>query len=113
MNNVDKIQSYRHPITYSTGVLLGFSLNTGARWVATAFSTNRVAEYIVAIMLLVHIPLYIIVIYRALNIDYPRDRAEAYHRRTLRILIAALLISFLSLILITIESAIINNPATN
>jgi uncharacterized membrane protein len=105
----DKIQAYRQSMVYATGILLGFSLNTAAGWVGRAFSTDRFAEFIISISICIHIPLYIVVLFRALNMNYPKEKAESYYRKTLFLFITGIIISFLSIAIIAVESAIIHS----
>jgi hypothetical protein len=104
----DKIQSYRQPMVTATSLLLGFTLNTSANWVAKAFSTDRIAEIILGISLCLHIPLFILVLYRILNMNYPRDKANAYYKKTLIYFIAGIAISFMSILIILVESFMIH-----
>lgn len=76
-----KIRSYRQPMATATSLLPGFTLNTFANWVAKVFSTDRITGIILGISLCLHIPLYIIVLYRILNMSYPIDKANVYYKK--------------------------------
>ena len=104
----DKIQNYRQPLVTATSLALGFTLNATAGWVVNAFSTGRIAEITLAVALCLHAPLHIMVLYRILNMDYPKDKVNAYYKRTLIYFIAGLILSFLSMLTILVESYIIN-----
>jgi uncharacterized membrane protein len=90
----DRIQPFRQPLVTSIGILPGFTLNVASNWVSRAFASNRFSEYVLAAGLFIHIRLYLIVLYRILNIDYPRDRYEFYYRRTLALFITGITIDF-------------------
>jgi hypothetical protein len=104
----DQLKPFRQPLITATGILLGFTLNVAANWVSKAFTTNRLSEYLIAFGIFIHIPLYIIVLYRILNISYPRDKQQAYYKRTLFLFILGISIDFLSIVMITIERFIEN-----
>jgi hypothetical protein len=74
----DKLKNVRQPIVTATGILPGFTLNIAANWVPKAFASPRCLEYLVAISLCIHIPISIIVLYRILNLNYPKDKADSY-----------------------------------
>ena len=104
----DKLKNVRQPLVTATGIILGFTLSIAANWLPKAFITNRITESLMALSLCVHIPLSIIVLYRILNINYPKNRAESYYRKTLILFITALSMYFFLVVLIMYESAIIN-----
>jgi hypothetical protein len=101
----DELQPFRQPLVTATGILLAFLLNIAGSWVGKAFSSTRVAEYLLAMSICIPIPLYIIVLYRILKLDYPRESYLKYYKKTLAIFISAVFISFLSMMAILIESA--------
>jgi hypothetical protein len=105
----DKLKNVRQPLVTATGILLGFTLNIAANWIPKAFTTNRITEALMALSLCVHIPLSIVVLYRILNINYPKVRAERYYRKTLILFITGISLYFFLIVLIMYESAIINN----
>lgn len=90
----DKLQSFRQPIVTATGILLGFILNFTANWVKTETPMPDGLAYLVGICVLTGIILLVVVLHRVLRMDYPRDRAEAYHARTLQLLITGVALSF-------------------
>ena len=104
----DKIQFYRAPLVTVTGILLGFVLNFSSNWVTRAFSTDNFREVIIGIGLFVCITLLLIVLYRILNMSYPKDKAEAYYQKTLLLFITGIGIVFMSIIMVMIESFIIH-----
>ena len=107
-NMEDKILNYRQPMVTATSLALGFTLNASGGWVANAFSTARVAEITLALGLCLHVPLYLIVLYRILNMDYPKNNVSSYYKKTLRYFIAGIVLSFLSIFVVLVESFIIN-----
>lgn len=83
-------------------------LNFAAAWTTNAFKTNRQKDLIIAIGLALCIPIMIAVLYRILNMNYPKDRAEAYYRKTLMLFVAALIIPLIAIMASMIESYILN-----
>jgi hypothetical protein len=108
MTEDDKLRNLRQPIVTATGIILGFTLNMAANWVPKAFSSPRYLEYLIALSLCIHVPISLIVLYRILNINYPRDKADAYYRKTLILFITGISLYFLLIVFSMVESAIIN-----
>jgi len=108
MEETDPLKSVRQPLVTATGILLGFTLNIAATWVPKAFTHGRATEYLVALSLCIHIPLSIVVLYRILNANYPKDRAQAYYNKTVKIFITALSLYFILFLATLVESAIQN-----
>lgn len=104
----DKMQIYRQPFITSTGIILGFALNSIAGWSSHAFQSSRLSEIFMAIGTTISIPLFIIVLYRTLKMDYPQEKAESYYRTTLHLFLSALLFFYLTIMAIMIESFFIN-----
>lgn len=104
----DKLKNVRQPIVTATGILLGFTLNIAANWVPKAFTSPRYLEYLLGISLCIHIPISIVVLYRILNLNYPKDKADAYYRKTLILFITGISLYFLLIVFSMIESAIVN-----
>jgi hypothetical protein len=102
----DEFQPFRQPLVTATGILLAFLLNVAGGWAGKAFTTSRMAEYFVAISVCVPIPLYVAVLYRILRMDYPREKFKAYYRRTLFLFLTAIVISYLSMLAIIVESIV-------
>ena len=102
----DPLKSIRQPLVTATGILLGFLLNVSGAWVSKAFSSDRLAEYFVAASVTIPIPLYAIVLFRILRLDYPAEKYEAYYKKTLVLFVSGVTISFLSLVAIMLESAL-------
>lgn len=94
----DRIQHFRQPLITVTGIILGFSLNAISGWLPTSFKSDRVAEILMAFGSVVHIPLYIIVIYRTLNVDYPKENAEKYFKTTLSLFLLGLVIFYFTIL---------------
>src|SRR5712672_1267701 len=108
MEDNDKLRNLRQPLVTVTGILLGFTLSIASNWTTKAFSTNRFAEYLVGLSLWIHIPMSIIVLYRILRVNYPKDKAGIYYQRTLNLFITSITLYFLTIMLIMIESFAIN-----
>ena len=103
---MDNLNSYRQPMVTVTGILLGFVLNFAASWAPKAFSTHVFVEGIIAACLLVCIPLLLVVLYRVLNMRFPKENIESYYMLTLRLLILGVSLPFVTLIIIMIRSLI-------
>ena len=103
---MDNIQPYRQPMVTATGIVLGFLLNIAGSWAAKAFATDRFAETITALFMCAQIPIFIWVLYRILNMNYPRDKPEAYYRKTLRLFILGLVVAFTGILIVIFESFI-------
>jgi hypothetical protein len=105
----DKIQFYRAPMVTATGILLGFVLNFASNWVTKAFSTDNLREVIIGAGLCACITLLLIVLYRILNMEYPKDKAEAYYKKTLLLFLTGISITFLAVVIVMVESYIKHN----
>jgi hypothetical protein len=103
-----KIDSYRQPLVTATGILLGFALSVAGAWAPRAFGTLRFSEVVLGIGLFIYIPLYILVLFRILRMNYPEDKQEAYYKKTLYIFLTANTVFYLSIVIIMVESFIIN-----
>jgi len=88
----DKLQNFRQPIITSSGILLGFVLNIAGEWVRTPSKRNDTYSAISSLCLLACISILVMVLYRTLNINYPRERAEQYYKRTLFYFILGIII---------------------
>ena len=104
-----KLKKVRQPLVTATDIVLGFTLSIVANWLPKAFTTNRITETLMALSLCIHIPLSIVVLYRILNVNYPKVRAERYYHKTLILFITGISLYFFLIVLIMYESAIINN----
>ena len=83
----DKIQVYRQPLVTATGIILGFLLNFATSWVKTDTPIPDSLSYVVFVCSLAGIISLITVLARVLRMDYPRDKAEEYYTKTLRLFI--------------------------
>ena len=101
---LDKIQYYRQPIVTVTGILLGFLLNFAINWVSHPSSIYNLKDDVSLLGLISSISLLSIVLYRVLNIAYPKEHAEQYYQKTLRLFITGLCCIFLPIIIIMIKS---------
>lgn len=86
------------------GIFLGFLLNGAYGWVGHAFATRRFKETVMAAGLCVCTSLLLVVLFRILNMNYPKDRAEKYYRLTLYLFITGISTAFLSILVIMAES---------
>jgi hypothetical protein len=105
----DNIQHYRQPLVTATSILLGFVLNFANNWVPKAFASQQSKETVISVALCLCIFSLIVVLYRILNIDYPRERVRPYYKKTLLVFITGLSVVCLAIIIVMIESYIINN----
>ena len=80
---MDKIQPYRQPLVTATGIIMGFLLSIAGSWAGKAFATYRFSEVVTALFICGQIPLFIIVLYRILNMNYPEEKAMAYYNKTI------------------------------
>ena len=100
----DKIQAYRQPMVTATGILLGFTLNFASSWATNAFETNELKEIVIGIGLFICLTSLLIVLYRILNMNYPREKAAAYYKKTLQLFITGIGTAFLAIIIVLIKS---------
>lgn len=91
----DKIQAYRQPMVTATGIMLGFVLNFAAGWVKTETQMPDSWAYGVGMCILSGIVALIITLYRILKMDYPRETANLYYQKTLRIFIVGVSMAFI------------------
>lgn len=103
----EKIQAYRQPMVTATGILLGFLLNVASAWGNRTLLGNPFKEIAIAIGVFGSIGLLLVVLYRILSMQFPKDKEEAYYKRTLFYFILGLVVVFLSLLIVMIESYII------
>ena len=103
------IDQYRQPMVTATGIYLGFMLNFTSVWITTAFSKHLVRDLIVAVSTAFCIALLLTVLFRILRMNYPKDVAEQYYSKTLRLFLVAVSIPFLAFIFIMIEKFIIKS----
>ena len=106
---ITTLQNFRQPIVTATGIILGFVLDFAATRVTTAFSDQPIRDLFVAIGFTACITLLLIVLYRILRMDYPRDNTELYYRRTLTMFVIGVSIPFVLIIVLMIER-LINRP---
>ncbi|HRR10082.1 MAG TPA: hypothetical protein PLO56_15435 [Rhodothermales bacterium] len=83
----DKLQAFRQPLVTATGIILGFILNFASSWVKTESPLDDMLAYFVGVAVLIGTISLIIVLYRILNMSYPRDASESYYHKTLRLFI--------------------------
>jgi uncharacterized membrane protein YiaA len=91
----DKIQAFRQPMVTATGIILGFVLNFVATWVKTDSLMGDGLAYLIGICVLAGSACLILVLFRVLNMDYPREQARQYYHRTLALFIAGITLAFL------------------
>ena len=76
------------------GEFTSFAAAAAASCAAAAGST-KILAWIVGASVVVGVTLLIMVLYRVLRMDYPRENAEFYYKRTLQLLIFGITFSFL------------------
>lgn len=101
---MDKFQSYRQPFVTATGILLGFMLNFGVNWAPRKSSLTDLKDIVAAVCLVTSATLLTIVLFRILNINYPKEKAERYYTFTLRLFLAGLICILLGLTTVMIDS---------
>jgi hypothetical protein len=101
---MDPIQPYRQPMITSTGIMLGFLLNFSSSWVKDPFSKEPLRVAFVSVSLTLSIALLVIVLYRILNMHYPKERVDQYYKRTLFMFILGMIIPFANLFLVMIDN---------
>lgn len=104
----DQIQNYRQPMVTVTGILPGFILNFAVSWVQYPYTITRLRDVVALCSLSSSVILLLIVLYRFLNIRYPRQKAQAYYQTTLWLFIAGLVSVFLGIIIVMIHSFFLN-----
>ena len=91
----DKIQTFRQPMVTATGIILGFVLNFVASWVKTDSPVGDGLAYLIGLCVVAGTASLIFVLFRILNMDYPRERARQYYHRTLALFIVGITLAFL------------------
>jgi hypothetical protein len=87
------ITPYRQPMITSLGILMGFLLNFIAGWATTDDDTPALvslADYVVAISMLVALALMTVVLARLLSPQTQPEAARAHYRTTFRLYLTAL-----------------------
>jgi hypothetical protein len=78
----------------ATGLLLGFTLGFAATWVQTDNPLGTVQAFVVGGCILTGTIAMIATLFRILDNDYPREEADAYYARTLRLFIFGICVTF-------------------
>ena len=97
-----KISNFRQPMVTASGIFLGFMLNFAARWIGDAFQEYIVKDSILAICTTLSIAFLMTVLFRILNMNYPKENVRAYYQATLRLFIAGISLPFISFVLVLI-----------
>jgi len=107
-NDIKKttLQNFRQPIVTAAGLILGFILDFAGTWLTKAFTEQPFKDLIVALGLIVCITLLLIVLFRILRMDYPRDKVEVYYKKTLHLFVLGISIPFVIIIILVIERII-------
>ena len=100
------LQNFRQPIVTATGLILGFILDFAGSWLTRAFTEQPLKDLIVAVGLIGCITLLLIVLFRILRMDYPRDKVEVYYKKTLHLFVLGISIPFVIIIILVIERII-------
>lgn len=95
MTYPDPLSSYRQPLVTATGLLLGFTLGFAATWVQTDNPFGTIQAMLVGACVLAGTIAMIATLFRILRHDYPRDNADAYYGRTLKLFILGICVTFL------------------
>ncbi|MBL7978045.1 MAG: hypothetical protein JNN12_06870 [Bacteroidetes Order II. Incertae sedis bacterium] len=94
----DKLQTFRQPMVTATGIILGFVLNFASSWVKTESPLDDLLAYFVGTSVLIGTVSLIMVLYRILNMSYPRSSSESYYRTTLRLFIFGIGMAYLGVL---------------
>ncbi|NEU09560.1 hypothetical protein GZH53_14635 [Flavihumibacter sp. R14] len=97
---MDPIQQFRQPMVTATGIFLGFMLEYSSGWMPNAFSTNLFKDIVVSVSITISIACLLFALFRILKMNYPADRAIAYYRKTLRLLLFGISIPFFGFLII-------------
>ncbi len=89
----DPLFKFRQPLVTAAGIILGFVLSFVAALVKRD-SKNEGMVLLVIFSILVGIVLLIVALYRILNNRYDQDQANAYYRKTLKIFLTGVILSF-------------------
>lgn len=100
----DKIQPYRQPMVTVTGLLLGFLFNYALGWIAKPSSLYKFEDAVSLVVLVSSITLFSMVLFRILNIHYPKETAEKYYQNTLKLFMASLSSILLGIFVVMIKS---------
>jgi hypothetical protein len=87
------ITPYRQPMITSLGILMGFLLNFIAGWATSeddAPALVSLADYVVAISMLVALVLMTVVLARLLSPQTPSEAARTHYQTTFRMYLSAL-----------------------
>jgi len=103
-----KISNFRQPMVTS-GIFLGFMLNFASRWIGEAFQEYIVKDSILAICTTLSIAFLMTVLYRILNMNYPKENVRAYYQSTLRLFIAGISLPFISFVLVLLYRLVLMN----
>jgi len=90
----DKSQAYRQPLVTATGIILGFILNFAASFVKSESMVADIISYLIGIFILTGIICLIAVLYRALKMNAADINTENYYKKTLKLFIFGISISF-------------------
>ena len=100
---VDRIQQYRQPLVTATGIFLGFMLEFANGWLPNAFQTYKFRDSVIAIGAMISIACLVVVLFRILKMNYPKEKAHLYYAITLRLFIVGISIPFFSMIIIMLH----------
>ena len=95
----DKVQTFRQPLVTATGIILGFILNFASTWVKSDRHLSDFLAYVVGASILFGTTCLIVVLSRALRMDYPRAEAEVYYARMLRLFILGVSVAFVGVLI--------------
>lgn len=90
----DKIQAFRQPMVTAAGILLGFLLNYAAGAAKADTPLGDGLAYFSGLCVLAGTVSLIMVLFRALKMDYPREDAARYYRGTLGLFTGGIVIAF-------------------
>lgn len=95
----DNLNSFRQPMVTAIGIVLGFVLGFTGKWALEPEGEWSTSDFFVGLGLIIGTILLIISLFRILKIDYPRDESHSFYKKTLKLFILGLCISFLGVVI--------------
>jgi hypothetical protein len=105
---MENIGQYRQPVVTAAGIFLGFMLNFTSGWIPNAFSKALFRDIVTGVSSAVCIALLVIVLFRILRMNYPKDAVAEYYGKTLRLLLIGISIPFFGFVVVILEKLIIS-----
>jgi hypothetical protein len=95
----DKLQSFRQPLVTANGIILGFLINYAYKEVNIInFKAENPFVYVDGVLVIIGICFLIISMKRILSIDYPKDDAINYYKKTLNYFVIGISIALIGVL---------------